>query len=74
MDWIDVNDRMPEDEENVLVYLDFGGRKVIDVMSGFTVKNSKSVYRITHWRPLPNPPRDNDASVFLMSNGRDSDE
>lgn len=55
-DWISVKDRMPEEGVDVLVYLN---RKSADV--DFVDRESGNFFyydegKVTHWRPLPEPP------------------
>lgn len=67
-EWISVEERLPEMGKDVLCYCEFGISKgmtvagrfyanetVIRWMSFETEDNTK--YRITHWMPLPEPPK-----------------
>jgi hypothetical protein len=65
-EWISVKDRLPEDNERVLVYHDdgvirFGINKdgFADVVSSLYLKhNHKTCFaKVTHWMPLPEPPK-----------------
>lgn len=55
--WISVNDRLPEEHENVLTY---GARPFYDVVYVNRLidkKNGEWLYDgVTHWVPLPPPP------------------
>ena len=58
--WISVKDRMPEEGVDVLVYLN---RKDADV--DFVDRESGNFFyydegEVTHWRPLPEPPKESD--------------
>jgi hypothetical protein len=59
--WISVKDRMPEEGVDVLVYLN---RKDADV--DFVDKSGNFFYydegKVTHWRPLPEPPESEDGA------------
>ena len=63
--WIPVTERMPEDNERVLVYHDdgmirFGINKggFADVVSTHYLQNNHRTCfsKVTHWMPLPPPP------------------
>lgn len=77
--WISVKDRLPELEEEVLVYASgkidgFFGKNVIAICSRYEQKIYPSApgyerwsspwqyfhtdYEITHWMPLPEPPKE----------------
>lgn len=68
MEWISVNERKPENLQKVLAIdtyseifrvafnTDFG-EKWRYVISGGGVYVSLEVYNITHWMPLPEPPK-----------------
>lgn len=69
MNWINVKDRLPEEKVIVLVYADFnsfeGDQDGEDMCWGFLLD---SVWRdldnviqlqVTHWQPLPEPPKQN---------------
>jgi hypothetical protein len=64
--WIPVTERLPEDNERVLVYHDdgmirFGINKggFADVVSTHYLQNNHRTWfsRVTHWMPLPEPPK-----------------
>ena len=86
MQWISVNDRLPEHMEDVVAFTDRKRCLIVkynhhnlpfsDEPIGWCFRSWMMPYdaeQITHWMPLPKPPRDSDDSVFLMSNGRVSD-
>lgn len=64
--WISVNDRMPDNGQDVLVYMaDWGESRITGcnyyngvwydcIMNGVVV-----IPNITHWMPLPEPPKEN---------------
>lgn len=62
MDWISVEDRLPEYAEDVLVYFSGGGIVPPRVAKTCRLYNMgfllESVYGpVTHWMPLPDPPK-----------------
>ena len=54
--WISVNDRLPRDDERVLLYRDNMDEFSISVVYGWSVINKARERGITHWMPLPEPP------------------
>ena len=58
--WISVNDRLPRDNERVFVYRDNMDELSISVVYGWSVINKARERGITHWMPLPEPPKGDD--------------
>lgn len=59
MEWISVDDRLPEENQTVLVWAGGLGCSQIDFHSGkFYCEYFPENYEenITHWMPLPTPP------------------
>ena len=60
MKWISVKDRLPENNDEVIVIINYNNvyyrpfTSVFLVDSGFT--GSDASENITHWMPLPEPP------------------
>ncbi|MBA5697580.1 DUF551 domain-containing protein [Acinetobacter radioresistens] len=55
MEWISVEDKTPLDSENVIAFHDWGDHQKIEIefwSNKFSVSNG-----ITHWMPLPEPPK-----------------
>lgn len=59
-DWIDVNDRLPDHDEAVLVYRPRIKQPVQLVLWFFGDEND---LQITHWMPLPEAPTQNDSGT-----------
>lgn len=63
LEWISVQERLPKTFEPVIVCREIGGGKVKveqghkDVMEWWKVYGTRTKY-VTHWMPLPDPPRD----------------
>ena len=70
-EWIDVHDKLPEPYEEVLIcrynselkYNSIGLDQLIKVYSkvfweDFSEHYKESVWRITHWMPIPPPPKE----------------
>uniref|UniRef100_UPI00403DAE32 DUF551 domain-containing protein n=1 Tax=Pasteurella multocida TaxID=747 RepID=UPI00403DAE32 len=60
--WISVKDRLPQADECVLVYFknkirDFQSITLSEFIDGEFNMGSK-LFQVTHWRPLPQPPKD----------------
>ena len=53
--WISVEDRLPEESQTVLAIFDHGDKKEIALA---TLDRWWKVNSITHWMPLPQPPRE----------------
>lgn len=60
--WISVNDRLPENEQIILIYSNFWIEKTRICTSQFidgrflTYPSFQETVNVTHWQPLPNPP------------------
>ena len=59
MNWISVKDKLPKDYQRVLFYDTRGNRSCeADIDTGYFVPSqSKIPEYITHWMPLPSPPK-----------------
>ena len=57
--WISVNDRMPEEGAFVLTYKPYAYFP-ISIDRCFNGQFSVTLYAITHWMPLPEPPKGSD--------------
>jgi len=66
-DWISVKDRLPENDDNYLILFEYGRYRFNErVIVGFYSNNkwcvsghSNNLDTVTHWMPLPEPPKDN---------------
>ena len=70
--WISVEERLPEDDTNVLVYAIGNNEPSVIAMTGYThnmygfnIEGWRAPwqyffyeYKITHWMPLPEPPKE----------------
>ena len=60
--WISVKDRLPEEGVEVSGFRDTSEGKmfytVVHVGKGKWTRGGYSISRITHWRPLPDPPKE----------------
>jgi hypothetical protein len=66
MEWISVNDRLPEEFSNVLVArscgvvcectVDIDGEFAFEYELGLRRYTAKPLSDVTHWMPLPSPP------------------
>lgn len=62
MDWISVEDRLPEPLEDVIVCRGVGKTEEPEVRRGYMfyagswLFDSRSDYPVTHWMPMPDPP------------------
>lgn len=57
-EWISVDDKFPDkDEQLYLVYRDCGDHFITDVQTGITINRFGNMNNITHWQPLPKPPK-----------------
>ena len=65
-EWISVEDRLPKEKANCIVYYqhaycDNDGYRAIEVCFYYGEKfQLNSAYKVTHWMPLPTPPKEND--------------
>jgi hypothetical protein len=61
MEWISVKDKLPNDYQRVLFYDTLGNRSCeTDIDTGYFVPSqSKIAESISHWMPLPTPPKTN---------------
>lgn len=67
-EWVSVNERLPERNKNVLVYASWDGtwQTTIGRHSGitggfwwvYTGHGYAMLYDVTHWMPLPEPPKE----------------
>ena len=63
MEWISVKDELPEFDEQVLIITDKQQKLVTKLVSkhidaeGETLNWSPDIHEITHWMPLPEPPK-----------------
>ena len=72
-DWIKITDKnKPEDSENVLVYISFGGKSYEIDLALYVEEEDKFLNSddnyirkelVTHWMPLPNGPNNSQKSV-----------
>lgn len=67
MNWISVKDRLPEDEEAVLVYYRFDDESKMSFYGILTYyvydpyphwQHESTGLKVTHWMPLPEPPEE----------------
>lgn len=64
--WISIKDRLPVEDESVLIYTFTGARYVATRFDNrFFVGATASFVKedVTHWMPLPEPPKDGDADA-----------
>lgn len=58
-EWISVKDRLPEDNQRAIVYrpeMSESDVGAVSVQFGWNCKRKKT--DITHWMPLPEPPKE----------------
>ena len=63
-EWISVDDRLPEESGYYLVFADIGRNEVLSYSKKYQAFNTfddsyseSNVIPVTHWMPLPNPPK-----------------
>lgn len=59
--WISIEERLPNPEVEVLVFTQdgvIGVDKFFGVVFGFPFFSKRGVKRVTHWMPLPEPPKE----------------
>jgi hypothetical protein len=58
MEWISVKDRLPENLDEVVIYVsDYGIDIAFYSNQSFFDYNSDGILSVTHWMPLPKPPK-----------------
>lgn len=59
-EWVSVEDRLPEDYQRVLCLFESGTMEVSFRASvkGFCYEGFKQTGKVTHWIPLPEPPKE----------------
>lgn len=58
--WINVSDRLPDTDRNVIMYTDLGGMRCGWYNLGLQIwldLYGTIITTVTHWRELPDPPR-----------------
>lgn len=64
-EWISVNDRLPDEYENVLTYGERPSYDVVYVNRLIDKENGEWLYDgVTHWMPLPKIPKENEDERF----------
>ncbi len=62
MEWISVEDSLPEPTEDVLFFDMFLSFHIIEIgncfKKGVFVSGENWYYDVTHWMPLPKPPKE----------------
>ena len=59
--WIPVSERLPEELKNVLAYTDVGSFVETAHWTGYRWEKTwdfEDLYGVTHWMPLPEPPKE----------------
>ena len=57
MEWISVKDRLPESAGDYLTYMNYKKPKVLYFMDGYFTEHNSTRWIVTHWMPLPKPPK-----------------
>lgn len=72
MEWISVKDKMPEEDVDVLVRIDPSNSDqeifVTSLFCGRFYNWYDQEVNVTHWMPLPNPPKDTQERLVEASN------
>lgn len=63
--WVSVDDRLPEHGQLCLILIDVGGNIERGKYRGdcnwlgnwFSMRGNDHAYKVTHWMPLPEPPK-----------------
>ena len=59
-EWISVYDRLPERLKEVLCYFEDDARIDISWIHSYTQFMYEDIFgKVTHWMPLPDPPKEN---------------
>lgn len=62
-EWIKCSERLPEPNKNVIIWVDRYGyypnyMDVSFIQDGVWTKHDGTWQRISHWQPMPEPPKD----------------
>lgn len=65
--WVSVEDKLPDEKEDVLVFLRVGDSSWVDVMyllggTWYEPKGHPCNFPVTHWMGIPEPPQNDDIS------------
>lgn len=65
--WISIKEKLPPEDESVLIYTIMGMCVAARWDDRFFVSKTASIakYDVTHWMPLPEPPKDGDTNVSV---------
>ena len=71
-EWISVEDRLPGRGSQSLVFLQNGGIAFAwRYESSWEMEGARGGEVVTHWRPLPEPPKENTADAGEVRHGSD---